>query len=99
MKHTIHTPTEQFGFVETEFDDTDTSVGIVATHEGLVDTIKNEIGGTGMPEKQFNEILDLMIAREKIQMDPGELETMNKAQRYGFDLVRKSIGRIDYKNR
>lgn len=53
----------------------------------------------GLPVKKFNEIMDLMIERKPIQEDPGILEGMNPSQKFIFDFVRRSIGRIDYKNR
>jgi len=94
MNHQLRVPTpEPFSFIEFQFEGTPEEA--IDEYRRLTAAVKDN---KEMPVKQFNEILDLMIAREPIQMDPGELETMSSAQRYVFDQVRKSIGRIKYKN-
>ena len=93
--HQLRVPTpEAFSFIEFQF--AGTAEEAIDEYRRLTAAVKDD---KEMPVKQFNEIIDLMIAREPIQMDPGELETMSSAQRYVFDQVRKSIGRINYKNR
>ena len=96
-KYEAHVPIEQYGFISCTVDGT--AEEALESYRELADLARLPKYGAGMDKKQYDEIIDLMIAREPIQMDPGELETMNSIQRYGFDVVRKSLGRIDYKNR
>ena len=95
MMHHLRVPTQEpYAYLETDFEGS--AEDAVTLYREITQMIQY---GDGMEEKQFNEIIDLMIGREPIQLDPGELDKMNKAQRYLFDGVRKSIGRIKYKNR
>jgi len=94
--HKLRVPTpEPFSFIEFEFEGT--PEGAMEEYRRLTIAVKEE--KEGLSKKEFEEIMDLMIEREPIQQDPGILEGMNPAQKYIFDFVRKSIGRIDYKNR
>ena len=95
MIHHIRVPAETFAYLETDFEGS--AEEAVALYRHITALVKIEDGG--LPKKEFEEIMDLMIEREPIQQDPGILEGMNPAQKYILDFVRKSIGRIDYKNR
>ena len=94
--HEMHVPVEQYGFISLTIDGATTEQAVAAYRE-ISDAVK--VQPVGLPKKEFEEIIDLMIEREPIQQDPGILEGMNPAQKYILDFVRKSIGRIDYKNR
>lgn len=94
--HTLRIPTsEQYAYIEIQF--IGTGEEALEEYRRLTTLVKAENGG--IEKKKFDEIIDLMIQREKIYEDPGILEGMNTAQKYIFDCVRKSLGRIDYKNR
>ena len=95
MKHTIITKTADFCNVTTEFEGTVEEA--IKESKRLIAFEKTVEGG--IPAKEFEEILDLMIEREPIQGDPGITESFNSAQKWAFDLVRKSVNRVDYKNR
>lgn len=91
IKYGMHVPTEQYGYISCDLDGT--AEDAVKAYQEIADLIRLPKYGAGMDKKQYDEIIDLMIKREPIQMDPGELETMNSIQRYGFDVVRKSLNR------
>ncbi len=88
-KYKIHLPTEQFGFIESE---------ITGEPEDAVEEYKSISrawkGGEGWEEKRFMKFIDNMIAHKPNQGDPGELDEMSPAQKYVFNFVRKSLGRI-----
>jgi len=97
IKYGMHVPTEQYGYISCDLDGT--AEDAVRAYSEIADLIRLPKYGAGMDKKQYEEIIDLMIAGEPIQGDPGELETMNSIQKFAFDLVRKSTNRIAYKNR
>lgn len=78
MKHTIHTPTEQYGYVETEFE-TDYA-GAIEEHKTVVGVVTDE-GGVGVPNRDFIAILDELWQSERLVGDPGIVEKMSASQR------------------
>ena len=97
MKYLAHIPTERFGFISFELEGT--AEEVLTSYREVTDLVRLPKYGAGMEEKKYNEIIDLMIAQKPMQFDPGELEEMNSLQRFAFDIARKSLGRIKYKNR
>ncbi len=95
MKHQIITKTADFCNITSEFEGTADE----AIRESKRLIALEKVAEGGVPAKEFEEIVDLMIEREPIEGDPGIVEGFNSAQKWAFDLVRKSINRIDYKNR
>lgn len=97
MKHTIHTPTEQFGFVETEFGENDfsdapTVMNLIAAHKDIVETVKPK---EGMPSDEFNGILDEYLTTDKIDGDPGMTEKMSVAQLAIIQAIKRSRKRTN----
>ena len=93
--HQLRVPTpDPFAFIEFQFEGTPEQA--IDEYRRLTTAVKDN---AGIPVKEFEEIIDLMVAREPIQGDPGIIENFNSAQKWGYDLVRKSMNRVDYKNR
>lgn len=80
MKTTIHTPTADFAFVETEYEGAraELNAEILEQHEAVVQGIK---GGVGIDNKTFIALLDELWDKESIQADPGIFETMSHSQK------------------
>ncbi len=95
MKHQIITKTADFCNVTSDFEGT--AEEAIRESKRLISLEKTAEGG--VPVKEFEEILELMIAREPIEGDPGIVEGFNSAQKWAFDLVRRAVNRIDYKNK
>ena len=93
MKYLLHIPVEQYGFIQV--DEIESREQAITEYKLVAKEFTNE----GIPIKEFEEVIDLMIEREPIQGDPGIVENFSAPQKWAFDLVRKSINRIDYKNR
>lgn len=95
MKHTIHTPTEQYGYVETEIDGTHLVETGIEAHQAAVAIVKagNE-SGEGIPHKEFLAILDELYKTKKLAVDdPGIVQQMNQAQQNGLRALSIAIKR------
>lgn len=92
MKHIIHTPTEQYGFVESEFehDDSIGSEDIIGEHRALVTLAKAGADAVGMDTKEFNSVLDEFLLTGKIAGDPGMMEAMNAEQQAIIQAIKRS---------
>lgn len=90
MRHTIHTPTEQFGYVETEFDQTTLAGDAYSLHTTLVEIAKPS---TGMDSKDFNQILDEYLANGNIVGDPGVFQRMSVEQVAIIQAIKRSRAR------
>lgn len=95
MKYEAHINTGEFSYIGYSLEGT--AEDAVRAYKELETLYK--IGNAGMPKKEFEEIIELMIAREPIQNDPGILESLNTAQKWALDIVRRATDRVDYKNR
>lgn len=94
--HVLRIPSaEPYGYTETMFEGT--AEEAITEQKRLARIARG--GGAGLPEKKYCEIIDKMIAREKIQEDPSILEEMNEIQTSAFNVIRKSLGRLHYRNR
>lgn len=91
MKHVIHTPTEQFGFVETEFGNEETGAAFI-NHRELVWASKP---GCGLTAKEFNDILDEYLTSNKIAGDPGIMARMNTEQCAIIQAIKRSKKRTN----
>lgn len=95
MRHKIHTPTEQFGFVETEFEhpalhiDEEQFEHEVASHKMLVGLVKGEIG-LGITDTQFNHILDTYLATGTFSNGDDLFHQMNEVQQGTLQEIKKS---------
>lgn len=103
MKHVIHTPTEQYGYVETEIegivdDSPYADSPLVREHQALVATIKGGADAVGMDTKDFNAVIDELIERQAITGDPGMVETMNAEQQTILQAIKRSQARLKNKN-
>lgn len=95
MKHTIITKTADFCNVTSEFEGT----GEEAIQESKRLISLEKVAEGGIPVKEFEEIIEIMIEGEPIEGDPGIVEGFNSAQKWAFDLVRRAKNRVNYKNR
>lgn len=90
MKSTHRIPTNQFAYIEIEFEGSEDE--IVAKHKEFLALYA---GGEGVPPKEFNAALDGYLAK-----GTGNLELyqrMSPAQQQCFQEIKKSFARI--KNR
>ena len=53
----------------------------------------------GIPEEDFNQLMDSIIEKSSIVVDPGLVQDFSEEQKTIFHFVRKSVNRITYKNR
>lgn len=93
----MHVPTEQYGYISCDLDGT--AEEAVKAYQEIADLIRLPKYGKGMDEKEFDELLEMMIEGTPIEGDPGMVETLNSVQRYAFDKARKAVNRITYKNK
>lgn len=94
MKHIIHTPTADFAYVESEYDEEDIGkmgIEIVQMHREVVNLVKNE--GNGLPEKEFSEIVDEYIATNKMADGADRYEQMNRDQKMIIQCLKRSFKR------
>lgn len=95
MKHTIHTPTEQYGFVETEFEENGAET--LQLHRAIVEAVKGGTDAVGMDTKEFNGVLDELLTTNAITGDPGMMEKMNVEQQTIIQAVKRSRARTKEK--
>lgn len=91
MIHRIHTPTEQFGFVETEWE-SDTPTDIAARHAEVVEAAKPK---TGIDSTDFNQVLDEYLTTGAIPGDPGIIERMSVEQVAILQAIKRSKKRTN----
>ena len=92
MKTVIRVPTEQFAFVEQEFDREMTPEAVIEAYNALQKAYK---GGSGLSTKEFNACLD-----QYLKDGTGETEkfyAMDKEQQRVFQEIKKSLNRIKVK--
>ncbi len=86
----LHIPTEQYGFLEVEFDGSPEDA--FAEYSRLTSIIK---GGTGMDTKDFNKVVDELMSKNSISGDPGMVELMNAEQVMIIQAIKRSRARTN----
>lgn len=92
MKYTIHLPTEQYGFVEAEFDGE--LEAVEPFYRELADQFKPKPTNS-LPTKEFNGFLDRQLLGEGNHID--EYEKMSPQQKQVVQEVKKALARIKSK--
>jgi len=88
-KAQLRIPTnEQYAYIEPTVEGTPEE--IVDAYYTFTDAVKNK---EGLPRNEFNEIFDLVVQGKPIAGDPGILEQMSPAQRWGINEAKKSYKR------
>ena len=88
MMNTLHIATGEFCFAEVPFEGTADEAVIEAKRlQGVINT-------PGLAEPEWRAVLDDLLDDGSIQGDPGMLETMNPAQKWLINEVKKSYKRI-----
>lgn len=87
-KATIRIPCEQYAFIEIE-----TSATPAETIELYRHYSRLYQGGTGLPEKAFNDYLDAFICKDT-PITADEYAQMNKDQQQIIQTIKRSIKRI-----
>ena len=90
MRHTIHTPTADFAYVETEYESTTEAEVAVLVHTKLVAGIK---GGEGLDEKEFNRVLDEYLTTKTVVNGTEHYAKMNLGQQGVFQTIKRSFAR------
>lgn len=94
MKYTLHVPVEQYGFIQV--DDIESRTQAINEYKMIradfVDVDYHE--NPGLPEADWKAILDDLLEDQSIDGDPGIVETMNPAQRYVINEIKKSFKRL-----
>ena len=91
MKHTIHTPTADFAYVETEYESSTEQIAVaVLEHTALVAGIK---GGEGLDEKEFNRVLDEYLTTKTVVNGTEHYAAMNLQQQGVFQTIKRSFAR------
>lgn len=91
-KSKIHIKTNEYEFVEVEFEGTPEEIS--DKREELILAIK---GGDGLPKKEWYEALDKMLSGESGDIEIHE--KMSKNQRLLIKEISRSFNRIEYKDR
>lgn len=89
MKTVIRVPTEQFAFVEQEFDREMTPDEVIEAYNALQRAYK---GGDGLNDKDFNAFIDRYLLGDKNHVE--EYQLMNKEQQNVCQIIKRSLARI-----
>lgn len=85
MRATLHFPTENYGYAEVEIEVETPRDAIKEYHKATA------VPGTGLPTKEWNEVLDKYMAGNG--MTPDQHERMDKAQAWFVHELDKSYNR------
>lgn len=90
----LHIPTEQYGFVEVEFDGT--------PEESLSEyrrLSKSATGGAGLDTREFNTIIDQILSEKPFVGDDimAQIEGMNIEQTETLQAIKRSKARLKAK--
>ena len=94
MKTTIRVPTDQYAFIEQEFDRELTAEEAVAEYKKLQQTF---IGGFGLETKDWNRALDLYL--NKGEGNTEEYQQMSKEQQGVIQELKKAFKRLEAKTK
>lgn len=94
MKILLHVPTEQYGFVSAEFDVPDGTTDadeIKHQYELISKAFKTEVG---IPEKEFNAMLDEYLSTKTIVNGQDRYEKLSPAQRDILQAIKRTYARL-----
>lgn len=86
-KASLHLPTEQYGFIAVDVEDTPT--GIVEAYRGFQRLTQS---AAGLPEKDFNAFVDRQMLGESNKIEDYELAS--DTQKVIIQCVKRSLKRI-----
>ncbi|MDO8094427.1 MAG: hypothetical protein Q6360_13195 [Candidatus Brocadiales bacterium] len=97
MKFTIHTPTGDFAYVESELEGAlvvgqGDETRLVEEHNNLVSLVKGRGEGFGLEHKEWNRVLDGYLNTG--ECDPNDIEGMDKTQQNIINEIKKAFKRI-----
>jgi len=92
MKATIRIPTQMYGFVEIEVDEDPEK--ILEIHNAFIRSVAPQ---TGLPEKEWRQILDKYLTDGEMEADTHA--QMNENQKYVINEIKKYYKRFSYKNK
>lgn len=93
IKYRIPTK-DQFAFVEIDEDNDDISFGdIKRKYDALTNLFQEKEGGAGIPDKEFNKVLDGYLATKTIANGGDIYETLNNEQKGILNAIKKSFNR------
>lgn len=84
MKYVSHVPVENFGFISVE---TESAEEAVLEYEKIKSMMKT---GDGIPNDQFNKLVDEYLSTQKIQNGGDIWEHLDERQRWFFNEIKKS---------
>ena len=92
-KYHIRVPADQYAYLEAEFEGT--SEEAVEEYRRLTKLVK---GGPGLPDKEFNAILDKFAWEDKGDngMEAEQYERMSDEQKSIIQAIKRSRKRIEY---
>lgn len=98
MKTTYHVPTESFGFIEIEAEDSDRPLAFqiqerVEAYKAISEAVKGTPSGEGIPDKEYNQFMDNFLMGNMNGL--GEIyQAMSKEQQSCVQVIKKSLKRI-----
>lgn len=93
LTHTIHTPTEQYGYVETVFEPAEIKPEVAAQdHFELVELAK-PAPIDGLTAEEWNSVLDEYLTSGTVSDGIEYWERMSSSQRLVMNEIKKSIKR------
>jgi hypothetical protein len=95
MKITHHIPTEQFGFTEVEVEGTDK---MTYEEAKLAYGLPIE-SGEGLDAKSFNDSLDEYLMTNSLTNGANLYQSMSKEQQMIFQTIKRSLKRIEVKQK
>ena len=88
-KYEAHVPTEQFGYISVTIDGTAQEAVLAYKELSRVWS-----GGEGLPQKEWNDLIDSYRKTGTMTGDPGIIEEqMSTAQRWFINELKKSFAR------
>lgn len=95
MKHTIHTPTGDFAYVETEFESGKDNIEEAAIfHQVTIGALNR--GGIGLDKKEFDRCIDEYLGTGTIKDGASLYPKMNLEQQNIIQTIKRSFKRKNY---
>lgn len=99
MKIKFHIPTAEYAFIETEIEAENEHEAICAYND-LEEAVKGRNGASEcLSDKDFNSALDEYLTTNTLKDGVEIYQKMSKAQQNVFQQIKKSLKRIEAKNR
>ena len=91
MKHKLHIPTEQYGFVEVEFEASSEDF-VAQTYRDIAAAFKPK---SGLSDKDYNSFIDRYLLGELVHTE--EYAAMSPDQQKTVQVIKRSLARIKSK--